>query len=1474
MCHRLAGSESGLLAYYRLDEAPGSKTIANSATATAGLFQGTATTAAPEFVISGAPVGDSSVNLYTNTWSGQSLQMTTANRGIFTIDSFGTTGSYLHLYRINAVPDSTRGLTAYADNNVSFGTFASGDTFVYYPGYDYNNYPNAVTYQAATVFFNRGYNDEVPWTYKGYTNKNTATHVARLDSVRGARQFFLANMTTGCSGAPSALTATNILPGSAQLGWSSSAVLWSIQYGPGGFVLGSGTVVPAVSSNPYTLTKLQPNTTYSYYVKDTCLFAGSSSWVGPYTFTTAPSYANFASGYAMQCDNTSPQGFNLGKVINDSLDKNDFTIEMWVKADPASTAGNPPLIANKNYASGANIGLALTYSASSSGPGSSQIPGSFRFNFKTDQGTTGSSGRHDYDIKPVNPHAWNHIAMTVNRRGVIKGYVNGVYQPNMYAGGAGTGVGNPDISADSARSLATGTLDLYLAQDGTGNYSNGYFFKGAMDEVRIWKRALDSNEIRKNMCQKLTGNEAGLLAYYPLNEVPGSTGIVNSAVATTGQFDGTATATPPSFVISGAPVGDTSVFLYTGNWSGKSLQLSQTGRGTFSVDSFSATGTYLHLYRVNGVPNFTTGLTAYSSNNVQFGVFDGADSFRYFPGYNYGSFDSAVSYRRSIHFFTRGANSDIAWGGKLSLYNDTLSNLLRTDSIAGTRQFFLANFKRNCDMPSALNAANITGTTAQLNWTTGGSGFWNIQYDTSGFALGTGTIISVTTNPYTLRGLQGRKSYDVYIQDSCVGIGSSSWAGPVTFTTGPDYAGTGSGYALRFQGNGVTNGPSYGVNLGTALRDSLAYTNFTIEMWVKIGAPNTNNPSLIANKDYINGGNPGISWNYAAPGNTYGSAPGHNFRFNITAQGGTRHDYDVPAANEYAWNHVAITVDRRGKIKGYLNGVYYPNKLTGSTASDNMSADSLRSLATGALPLYLGTDGTGNYRSPFNGTMDEVRIWKRVLDSSEIRSAMCHKLQGNEQGLLAYYRMDEETGTTVHNDAAATAGQFNGTFTANQPVHVVSGAPIGDTSVFIYPASGWNGVSLSMNSNGQGMLTVDSVTGVTVPGGIAVPGVHIYRINKAPNYAEGITEMGATDRFFGVFAADNVSAYYRAQYDYSSYPAAMANAANLHLYNRPHNASTRWAQLPATSSANVIGRTGFLGTRQYLLADFSIVPSCAAPANISLDSVTSTIAGLSWTSAAPRHISKYGLAGFDLDTAAARILTVNNDHLSSLVPNTYYDFYVQDSCGTGNNSAWVGPYTFATQGECVTPLNVHAENITTNSLELVWTELGQVVSNYGIGWGEQGSFNNPDSATYLPAFASRLLFDKLTPNTAYTFYIKTFCNSALTPTTGWVGPFTFTTEDTVSESISARNADAGRKLSIYPNPAADMLSVDLLGNNAAGVASLALYNNLGVLLDTKVIWAGEVHVAFNTSGLPDGVYHIQFLLKDKQRLYKAVIVKH
>ena len=83
--------------------------------------------------------------------------------------------------------------------------------------------------------------------------------------------------------------ASNFTDSSADLSWSFTGNnSFNLEYGPTGFIQGTGTGVQAGTtvssvSAPYSLTGLNLNTTYDYYVESAC---NPGTWYGPFTFTT------------------------------------------------------------------------------------------------------------------------------------------------------------------------------------------------------------------------------------------------------------------------------------------------------------------------------------------------------------------------------------------------------------------------------------------------------------------------------------------------------------------------------------------------------------------------------------------------------------------------------------------------------------------------------------------------------------------------------------------------------------------------------------------------------------------------------------------------------------------------------------------------------------------------------------------------------------------------------------------------------------------------------------------------------------------------------------------------------------------------------------------------------------------------------------------------------------------------------------
>ncbi|MEX2477218.1 MAG: LamG-like jellyroll fold domain-containing protein [Gracilimonas sp.] len=102
----------------------------------------------------------------------------------------------------------------------------------------------------------------------------------------------------------------------------------------------------------------------------------------------------------------------------------------------------------------------------------------------------------------INPqlNQWYHFAVTYDGT-VLRMYLDG----NL--------VGENDYETESIP-INNKTFSLTM---GDLNWTSANL-DGLMDEVRIWNKAVTEEEIRQNMFQKLNGDEAGLIAYYPFDE--------------------------------------------------------------------------------------------------------------------------------------------------------------------------------------------------------------------------------------------------------------------------------------------------------------------------------------------------------------------------------------------------------------------------------------------------------------------------------------------------------------------------------------------------------------------------------------------------------------------------------------------------------------------------------------------------------------------------------------------------------------------------------------------------------------------------------------------------------------------------------------------------------------------------------------------------------------------------------------------
>ena len=103
---------------------------------------------------------------------------------------------------------------------------------------------------------------------------------------------------------------------------------------------------------------------------------------------------------------------------------------------------------------------------------------------------------------------------------------------------------------------------------------------------------------------------------------------------------------------------------------------------------------------------------------------------------------------------------------------------------------FTINYSTNCFHPTNLAVDAVTNTTVTLSWTEAGSAnAWDIEYGPVGFTPGTGTSVLADANPFTVDNLTPATTYDFYVSANCGGESSTPF-GPVQATPGQYIMGT------------------------------------------------------------------------------------------------------------------------------------------------------------------------------------------------------------------------------------------------------------------------------------------------------------------------------------------------------------------------------------------------------------------------------------------------------------------------------------------------------------------------------------------------------------------------------------------------------------------------------------------------------------------------------------------------------------
>ncbi|MCB0479019.1 MAG: T9SS type A sorting domain-containing protein [Crocinitomicaceae bacterium] len=150
--------------------------------------------------------------------------------------------------------------------------------------------------------------------------------------------------------------------------------------------------------------------------------------------------------------------------------------------------------------------------------------------------------------------------------------------------------------------------------------------------------------------------------------------------------------------------------------------------------------------------------------------------------------------------------------------------------------------------------------------------------------------------------------------------------------------------------------------------------------------------------------------------------------------------------------------------------------------------------------------------------------------------------------------------------------------------------------------------------------------------------------------------------------------------------------------------------------------------------DFKVdlAPSCPQPYDVVETLNNQDSIAISWTAGynETQWEIEYGETGFTIGTGSAVTnIYQSADTITNLQLGMVYDFYVRANCGAGDNSDWVGPFTFAT--EVTNDSICYAQPIPVDGTERVFSNIGAVVQT-----GEPTGYNSVWFTFVAPASES------------------------------------------------------------------------------------------------------------------------------------------
>ena len=406
--------------------------------------------------------------------------------------------------------------------------------------------------------------------------------------------------------------------------------------------------------------------------------------------------------------------------------------------------------------------------------------------------------------------------------------------------------------------------------------------------------------------------------------------------------------------------------------------------------------------------------------------------------------------------------------------NATLYNFALTGS---TSNWTTGNVSASCSnftQPITPTSTCSGSGTQTISVVAAGTGY-TYQWRKGGVNLTNGGVISgATTATLTLTNptSSNEGSYDVVVSSCAPTITSNAVTVTVNPLPSPTISASGSttfctGNSVTLTANSITEyGNSLTLNGSTQKAEGGAASalnttgSFTVEAWIYHASRQTG--SWTYTQEILGKNQDNRAGCYYL---LFDGATGNYVFFVKFSQGDLFTTIPISNINLNTWSHIAGVFDNVGKTtKIYVNGnLIVTNPVNSGWTRSTYTIDNF---AIGNMPTYNGY--------PFNGKIDEVRVWSTARTAIEINAKWNKNVSSSSTGLIANWKFDETSGTTLYDKGP---NSINLTLIGSPSFQIPSTAPI--TTDLLWSPSGETTSSIVVSSTNNYSVQSTSYTGCT-----------------------------------------------------------------------------------------------------------------------------------------------------------------------------------------------------------------------------------------------------------------------------------------------------------------------------------------------------------------------------------------------------------